>query len=129
MFSGAYYTRLVSSNPKIHAIVLNNNLYYSSNDVTEGQEDPGGQLAWLNEQLKLVRTAGEKVGHKIISYEQIEKMAKASFPITDVYSTKYRHFTETFRRTCFTTFRSGKYRNRSKARAGSFLSGTAALRP
>ena len=79
MFSGAYYTRLVSSNPKIHAIVLNNNLYYSSNDVTEGQEDPGGQLAWLNEQLNLVRTAGEKVGHKTILYEQIGNMAKASF--------------------------------------------------
>ena len=76
MFSGAYYTRLVSSNPKIHAIVLNNNLYYSSNDVTEGQEDPGGQLAWLNEQLNLVRTAGEKVGHKSFYTSKLAKWRK-----------------------------------------------------
>ena len=60
--SGAYYKRLVSSNPRVHAVVLNTNLYYHSNDATAGQTDPGGQAAWFDDTMEGIRAAGEKVG-------------------------------------------------------------------
>ncbi len=37
--------------PKLKALVLNTNLYLTSNKVTVGEADPGGQFAWLEERL------------------------------------------------------------------------------
>ena len=59
---GGYYTRILSHSPKIRAVVLNTNLYLVANTATEGESDPGGQLAWLENVMNSARSNGEKVG-------------------------------------------------------------------
>ena len=48
-------------NTKLRAVIVNTNLYYRNNKVTEGQDDPAGQYAWLDETLSNAMSNGEKV--------------------------------------------------------------------
>ena len=46
---------------KVRAVVLNTNLYHTSNKVTIDEEDPAGQLAWLDKVLSESAANNEKV--------------------------------------------------------------------
>ncbi|XP_076437430.1 acid sphingomyelinase-like phosphodiesterase 3b [Babylonia areolata] len=59
---GGYYTRLIpSSGHKLRMVVLNTNLYYTSDKATLGIHDPTGQLHWLGTVLARARNQHEKV--------------------------------------------------------------------
>ena len=59
--TAGYYSRTVDADSSLRVLVLNTNLYLGNNRFTEGQEDPGGQLAWVNATLTSARQDGEKV--------------------------------------------------------------------
>ena len=48
--------------PGFKMIVVNTNIYYRNDEVTKGDEDPGGQFMWLEGKLQQARDTGEKVG-------------------------------------------------------------------
>ncbi|KAL8608057.1 hypothetical protein ACOMHN_023873 [Nucella lapillus] len=59
---GGYYTRLVPScGGRVRMVVLNTNLYYTSDKATPGVNDPAGQFHWLRMVLTSARHHGEKV--------------------------------------------------------------------
>jgi len=61
---GGYYRGYVNS--KLSVMVLNTNLYYIGNKLTENIEDPAGQFAWLKTELRVARWWKRKmilVGH------------------------------------------------------------------
>ena len=45
----------------LDAVVLNTNLYYTSNSVEDGTGDPAGQLEWLDGLLTNMNDTGRKV--------------------------------------------------------------------
>ena len=45
----------------LDAVVLNTNLYYTSNSAEDGTGDPGGQLEWLDELLTNISETERKV--------------------------------------------------------------------
>ncbi|KAM6239682.1 acid sphingomyelinase-like phosphodiesterase 3b [Porphyrio hochstetteri] len=60
--AGAFYTEtLPSPSLRGRVVVLNTNLYYDQNDLTAGEEDPGGQFQWLEETLTNASQADEMV--------------------------------------------------------------------
>lgn len=56
---GAYYSLLIK--PGFRIIVLNTNLYYRSNKVSENDPDPGKQFKYLEDTLEAARKNKEKV--------------------------------------------------------------------
>ncbi|XP_043573277.1 acid sphingomyelinase-like phosphodiesterase 3b isoform X2 [Chiloscyllium plagiosum] len=58
---GAFYTEKLLGRTDQRIIVLNTNLYYSSNKYNVGINDPAGQFQWLEEILSNAMTAKEKV--------------------------------------------------------------------
>ncbi|XP_074161732.1 acid sphingomyelinase-like phosphodiesterase 3b [Sminthopsis crassicaudata] len=59
---GAFYTeRLPGPNRTGRVVVLNTNLYYSSNEQTANLDDPGSQFQWLDDVLTNASREGEKV--------------------------------------------------------------------
>ncbi|XP_060703167.1 acid sphingomyelinase-like phosphodiesterase 3b [Hemiscyllium ocellatum] len=58
---GAFYTEKLLGRTDQRIIVLNTNLYYSSNKCNVGINDPAGQFQWLEEVLSNAMTAKEKV--------------------------------------------------------------------
>lgn len=56
-----YSQRLADKDFVGRVIVLNTNLYYDSNNQTGSLADPGGQFAWLEEQLTYASNTGDKV--------------------------------------------------------------------
>eukprot|EP00058_Branchiostoma_floridae_P005600 XP_002591088.1 hypothetical protein BRAFLDRAFT_69356 [Branchiostoma floridae] len=56
---GGYYSAPLRAGLRV--IGLNTNLLYGRNLVTEGQDDPAGQFAWLEQQLEQARGNMEKV--------------------------------------------------------------------
>ncbi|XP_072465645.1 acid sphingomyelinase-like phosphodiesterase 3b isoform X2 [Notamacropus eugenii] len=59
---GAFYTeRLPGPNQTGRIVVLNTNLYYSSNGLTANLDDPGSQFQWLDDVLNNASREGEKV--------------------------------------------------------------------
>lgn len=46
---------------KIRAVVLNTNFYSTSNNRTDSDDDPAGQLTWLENVLTKAKQDGEKV--------------------------------------------------------------------
>ena len=60
-FAGGYYTTVNKKSPNIQMVVLNTNLWYSSNKVINVtyDEDPGGQFAFL--ESVLLRASGENL--------------------------------------------------------------------
>ncbi|KAK2157187.1 hypothetical protein LSH36_196g05044 [Paralvinella palmiformis] len=55
----AYYTMMISN--KLRMVVLNTNLYYDSNKLTEAMPDPGNQLQWFDDLLNTATLHNEKV--------------------------------------------------------------------
>lgn len=60
---GGYYTRLIptQSCQTLRMVVLNTNLYYTSDKATTGMKDPTGQLRWFRSVLDSARSQDEKV--------------------------------------------------------------------
>lgn len=61
---GGYYTRTLppfNSPATLRMVVLNTNLYYTSNKQTAGESDPANQMSWLNDTLLQARRQGQKV--------------------------------------------------------------------
>ena len=60
MITGGYYT-LPIEGTNLDAIVLNTNLYYTSNNEVDGTGDPAGQFQWLDDLLTSISDEGRKV--------------------------------------------------------------------
>ncbi|XP_055512549.1 acid sphingomyelinase-like phosphodiesterase 3b [Leucoraja erinacea] len=58
---GAFYTEKLLNRTDQRVIVLNTNLYYTSNKLHPGLHDPAGQLQWLDEILSKAIASKEKV--------------------------------------------------------------------
>lgn len=59
---GAFYSEKLPSPSKTgRVVVLNTNLYYSSNEQTAGMADPGQQFQWLGDVLSNASRNGEMV--------------------------------------------------------------------
>ncbi|XP_012666852.1 acid sphingomyelinase-like phosphodiesterase 3b [Otolemur garnettii] len=58
---GAFYTEKLPANLAGRIVVLNTNLYYSSNEQTAGMADPSQQFQWLEDVLTNASRAGERV--------------------------------------------------------------------
>ncbi|KAJ0066504.1 hypothetical protein NL108_013972 [Boleophthalmus pectinirostris] len=58
---GGFYTEELLNRTGYRMIVLNTNLYYDQNKVTEGMEDPAGQFAWADHILTEAANKKEKV--------------------------------------------------------------------
>ena len=65
VLAGFYSTKLnltgMYGTPNMRLIAINSNLYNSQNDLTGSDEDPGGQFAWMEQQLTEARGNQEKV--------------------------------------------------------------------
>lgn len=61
-FLGAFYSeKLPGPSGAGRVVVLNTNLYYSSNEQTSGMADPGQQFQWLGDVLNNASRDGEMV--------------------------------------------------------------------
>ncbi|XP_007892997.2 acid sphingomyelinase-like phosphodiesterase 3b isoform X1 [Callorhinchus milii] len=58
---GAFYSEKLVGSDKQRIIVLNTNLYYTSNKLNADVSDPAGQFEWLEETLSNAVTGKEKV--------------------------------------------------------------------
>ena len=45
----------------LQLIILNTNMYFTLDKLTVGEEDPGGQLQWLEGTLAMTRRTKQKV--------------------------------------------------------------------
>ena len=60
--AGGFYSKVVSSNPGVRAVVPNTNLYNKDNGLVEEMgDDPGGQLKWMEEEMEEAKEQGQKV--------------------------------------------------------------------
>lgn len=60
-FIGGYYTENLLNRPGYRVVVLNTNLYYDQNKVTENIDDPAGQFNWADQVLTEAANNKEKV--------------------------------------------------------------------
>uniref|UniRef100_A0AAY4CXD5 Sphingomyelin phosphodiesterase C-terminal domain-containing protein n=1 Tax=Denticeps clupeoides TaxID=299321 RepID=A0AAY4CXD5_9TELE len=51
LFPSGYYTERLLNRPGFRVLVLNTNLYYDQNSVTENMQDPANQLQWMDDVL------------------------------------------------------------------------------
>uniref|UniRef100_A0AAY4CUQ5 Acid sphingomyelinase-like phosphodiesterase n=2 Tax=Denticeps clupeoides TaxID=299321 RepID=A0AAY4CUQ5_9TELE len=58
---GGYYTERLLNRPGFRVLVLNTNLYYDQNSVTENMQDPANQLQWMDDVLSKAVLNNEKV--------------------------------------------------------------------
>ncbi|XP_068180131.1 acid sphingomyelinase-like phosphodiesterase 3b [Antennarius striatus] len=58
---GGYYTEKLLNQTGLRMIVLNTNLYYDQNKLTEDMYDPAGQFSWLDKVLRDAANSNEKV--------------------------------------------------------------------
>ncbi|XP_062848242.1 acid sphingomyelinase-like phosphodiesterase 3b [Trichomycterus rosablanca] len=58
---GGYYTEMLLNRTGFRIIVLNSNLYYDQNKVTENIQDPAGQFKWADQVLTEAAKNKEKV--------------------------------------------------------------------
>ncbi|KAL0984732.1 hypothetical protein UPYG_G00145990 [Umbra pygmaea] len=59
--TGGYYTEKLLKRSGYRVLVLNTNLYYDQNKVTENMDDPAGQLNWIDSVLTKAARDNEKV--------------------------------------------------------------------
>ncbi|XP_064200127.1 acid sphingomyelinase-like phosphodiesterase 3b [Anguilla rostrata] len=59
--TGGYYTEELLNRTGYRVLVLNTNLYYDQNKLTESVEDPAGQFSWANQILTSAARNNEKV--------------------------------------------------------------------
>lgn len=71
---GAFYSeKLPGLSGAGRIVVLNTNLYYSSNEQTAGMADPSQQFQWLDEVLTKASQAGEMVRAPCSSPPSLDK--------------------------------------------------------
>lgn len=58
---GGFYTEKLLNRSGYRMLVLNTNLYYDQNKVTQDMEDPGGQFTWADQVLTEAANNNEKV--------------------------------------------------------------------
>ncbi|XP_061632688.1 acid sphingomyelinase-like phosphodiesterase 3b [Phyllopteryx taeniolatus] len=58
---GGYYTEKLRNRTGFRMLVLNTNLYYDSNMLTQNDEDPAGQFSWADGVLAQAAASKEKV--------------------------------------------------------------------
>ncbi|XP_072249961.1 acid sphingomyelinase-like phosphodiesterase 3b [Leuresthes tenuis] len=58
---GGYYTEKLLNRAGFRMLVLNTNLYYDQNKVTQNSDDPAGQFSWLDQILTEATNNKEKV--------------------------------------------------------------------
>ncbi|KAK7887270.1 hypothetical protein WMY93_026891 [Mugilogobius chulae] len=58
---GGFYSEKLLNRTGYRMVVLNTNLYYDQNKVTEGMEDPAGQFSWADKILTEAANNKEKV--------------------------------------------------------------------
>lgn len=58
---GGFYTEKLLSRAGFRMLVLNTNLYYDQNQVTQNMDDPAGQFSWLDQVLTEAANNKEKV--------------------------------------------------------------------
>ncbi|KAG5858041.1 hypothetical protein ANANG_G00025890 [Anguilla anguilla] len=58
--TGGYYTEELLNRTGYRVLVLNTNLYYDQNKLTESVEDPAGQFSWANQILTSAARNNEK---------------------------------------------------------------------
>lgn len=57
---GGYYAAEVPTVPGLVVVSLNTVLWYTANNATEADEDPAGQIAWLNKTLAAAEAGGRR---------------------------------------------------------------------
>lgn len=68
MHTGGFYTEKLLNRTGHRVLVLNTNLYYDQNKVTQGVEDPAGQFSWADKVLTEAAKNKEKVAQLIFFY-------------------------------------------------------------
>lgn len=61
LFSGGYYTEKLLNQTGFRVLVLNTNLYYDQNKITENIKDPADQFKWADQVLTEAAKNKEKV--------------------------------------------------------------------
>ncbi len=60
-FTGGYYTEKLLNQTGLRVVVLNTNLYYDQNKLTENIRDPADQFSWAEKVLQDAAKNNEKV--------------------------------------------------------------------
>lgn len=60
-FTGGYYTEKLLNQTGLRVVVLNTNLYYDQNKLTENMKDPADQFRWADQVLGDAAKNNEKV--------------------------------------------------------------------
>ncbi len=60
-FTGGYYTEKLLNQTGLRVVVLNTNLYYDQNKLTENLQDPADQFSWADKVLQDAAKNNEKV--------------------------------------------------------------------
>lgn len=76
LFSGGYYTEKLLNQTGFRILVLNTNLYYDQNKITENIKDPADQFKWADQVLAEATKNKEKVTllHNVLYYICIFKL-------------------------------------------------------
>lgn len=61
LWIGGYYTEKLLNRTGYRIMVLNTNLYYDQNKITENMDDPAGQFSWADQVLTEAAKNKEKV--------------------------------------------------------------------
>ena len=61
LLPGGYYTENLLNQPGFRILVLNSNLYYDQNKLTQNTEDPAQQFNWADQVLTEAANKNEKV--------------------------------------------------------------------
>ncbi len=63
LYIGGYYTEKLLNRTGFRMLVLNTNLYYNQNKLTEDMDDPAGQFSWADQVLTEAANNKEKAKH------------------------------------------------------------------
>lgn len=61
--TGGYYTETLLNRPGFRMLVLNTNLYYDQNKLTQDMDDPADQFRWSDQVLTQAANNKEKAKH------------------------------------------------------------------
>lgn len=64
-FTGGYYTEKLLNQTGLRVVVLNTNLYYDQNKLTENIKDPADQFSWADKVLQDAAKNNEKVSSNL----------------------------------------------------------------
>lgn len=63
--TGGYYTEKLLNQTGFRMLVLNTNLYYDQNKLTQDMDDPAGQFSWADQVLTEATNNKEKANHLV----------------------------------------------------------------